>query len=174
MRLLKRQKSGWLKSTYAFSLTKFDPQNIPSEYAIFSHRWGPDEVTYKDIEDGTAKTKAGYKKLEFCGEQAARDGLLYFWIDTCCIDKANSTELQEAINSMFKWYQNARKCYVYLPDVSIDDHASGIAAKDKWEPAFQKSEWFTRGWTLQELIAPKAVEFFSMEGKKLGDKKSFE
>jgi hypothetical protein len=83
MRLLKREKSGWLISTYAFSLTKFDPQNIPSEYAIFSHRWGPDEVTYKDIENGTAKTKAGYKKLKFCGEQAARDGLLYFWIDTC-------------------------------------------------------------------------------------------
>ena len=174
MRLLKREKSGWLISTYAFSLTKFDPPNIPSEYAIFSHRWGPDEVTYKDIENGTAKTKAGYKKLEFCGEQAARDGLLYFWIDTCCIDKANNAELQEAINSMFKWYENARKCYVYLPDVSIDDCASGIATQDMWEPAFQKSEWFRRGWTLQELVAPKVVEFFSVEGKKLGDKESLE
>ncbi|KAF7503525.1 hypothetical protein GJ744_003676 [Endocarpon pusillum] len=175
MRLLKREKSGRLISTYAFSLTEFDPQNIPSEYAIFSHRWGPDEVTYKDIENGTAKTKAGYKKLKFCAKQAARDGLLYFWIDTCCIDKANSTEHQEAINSMFKWYQNATKCYVYLPDVSLDDDcANGAAAKDKWEPAFRKSEWFTRGWTLQELIAPKIVEFFSMEGTKLGDKKSLE
>ncbi|KAK5072432.1 hypothetical protein LTR64_005098 [Lithohypha guttulata] len=174
MRLLKREKSGWLTGTYTFSLTKFDPPNIPSEYAIFSHRWGPGEVTYKDIEDGTAKTKAGYKKLDFCGEQATRDGLLYFWIDTCCIDKANSTELQEAINSMFKWYQNTRKCYVYLPDVSIDDCASGIAIQDMWGPVFQKSEWFTRGWTLQELIAPAVVEFFSVEGKKLGDKKSLE
>ena len=102
MRLLKREKSGWLMSTYAFSLTKFDPQNIPFKYANFSHRWGPDKVIYKNIENDTAKTKAGYKKLEFCGEQAAHNGLLYFWIDTCCIDKTNSTELQETINLMFK------------------------------------------------------------------------
>lgn len=129
---------------------------------------------HKDIENGTAKTKAGYKKLEFCGEQAARDGLLYFWIDTCCIDKANSTELSKAINSMFKWYQKARKCYVYLPDVLADNSGSGNPAQDQWETAFQQSEWFTRDWTLQELIAPKVVEFFSAEGKKLGDKKSLE
>lgn len=66
MRLLKREKSGWFRTTYDFSLTKFDPQNIPSEYAIFSHRWGADEVTFKDLENGAGKTKAGYKKLEFC------------------------------------------------------------------------------------------------------------
>lgn len=101
MRLLKREKSGWFTTTYDFSLTKFDPQDIPSQYAILSHKWGPDEVTFKDLENGTATTKAGYRKLEFCGEQAARDGLRYFWIDTCCIDKANNTELSEAINSMF-------------------------------------------------------------------------
>ena len=173
MRLLKREKSGWLRNTYTFSLTEFKPKDIP-DYAIFSHRWGAEEVTLKDLDDGTAKTKAGYRKLEFCGEQATRDGLLYFWIDTCCIDKANNAELSEAINSMFKWYHNARKCYVYLPDVSVDDCAGGIAAQDQWGPAFQKSEWFTRGWTLQELIAPKVVEFFSVEGKKLGDKTSLE
>src|SRR4051794_5507730 len=102
-----------------FRLTKFDPQNIPSKYAILSHRWGPDEVTFEDLKMGTEKTRKGYRKLKFCGEQAARDGLLYLWIDTCCIDKANNTELSEAINSMFKWYKNATKCYVYLPDVVI-------------------------------------------------------
>ncbi|KAK5069395.1 hypothetical protein LTR51_008645 [Lithohypha guttulata] len=171
MRLLKREKSGWLTSTYTFSLTEFKPRNIP-EYAIFSHRWGPDEVTYKDIENGTATTKAGYKKLEFCGEQATRDGLLYFWVDTCCIDKVNSTELQEAINSMFKWYRDATKCYVYLPDVSVDKSSSGDPDQGQWEADFQKSEWFTRGWTLQELVAPKVVEFFSEERKRLGDKTS--
>ena len=69
--------------------------------------------------DGTAKSKVpGYNKIRFCGEQARRDGLQYFWIDTCCIDKSSSTELQEAINSMFRWYRDAAKCYVYLADVS--------------------------------------------------------
>ena len=62
--------------------------------------------------------KPGYEKIRFCGEQAARDKWQYFWIDTCCIDKSNSTELQEAINSKFRWYRNAAKCYVYLADVS--------------------------------------------------------
>lgn len=164
MRLLRREKSGWFSKTYNFSLTTCDPRKV--QYAILSHRWGPDEVTFKDIENGIARTKTGgYKKLQFCAEQAASDGLLYFWIDTCCIDKSSSAELSEAINSMFKWYKYATKCYVYLPDVP--------AGRD-WESAFWCSEWFDRGWTLQELIAPAVVEFFSVEGIQLGDRKSLE
>src|SRR5215469_7450420 len=108
MRLLKRERAGLSSVTYSFSLTKFDRHNIP-EYAILSHRWGAEseEVTFKDLENSTGKKKVGYKKLNFCGEQAVRDGLTHFWIDTCCIDKANNTELSEAINSMFKWYRDA-------------------------------------------------------------------
>jgi hypothetical protein len=67
---------------------------------------------------GAAESKPGYGKIRFCGEQARRDGFQYFWIDTCCIDKSSSAELQEAINSMFRWYRDAVKCYVYLADVS--------------------------------------------------------
>jgi hypothetical protein len=107
-----------------FSLTEdFVSSKIP-EYAILSHTWGADteEVTYRDLIDGTGKDKIGYKKIRFCGEQARRDGLQYFWVDTCCIDKSNAVELQEAINSMFRWYRNAAKCYVYLSDVSIGNH----------------------------------------------------
>jgi hypothetical protein len=103
-----------------FSLTQdYVSGNIP-EYAILSHTWGADteEVTYRDLIDGTGKNKVGYEKIRFCGEQARRDGLHYFWIDTCCIDKSNNNEFAEAINSMFRWYRNAAKCYVYLPDVS--------------------------------------------------------
>jgi hypothetical protein len=85
MRPLKREKSGWFTTTFDFSLTEFDRHNIPSAYALLSHRCGADEVTFKDLENGTGKTKAGYRKLQFCGDQAARDGLLDFWIDTCCI-----------------------------------------------------------------------------------------
>ncbi|OCK77386.1 hypothetical protein K432DRAFT_304350 [Lepidopterella palustris CBS 459.81] len=159
MRLLK------LKDDGEFCLVEFVGDKIP-QYAILSHTWGPDyeEVTFKDLVEGTGKRKAGYQKIRFCGKQAADDDLQYFWVDTCCIDKSSSAELSEAINSMFCWYQNAAKCYVYLSDV----------AQPRWKPAFRKSRWFTRGWTLQELIAPLSVSFFSVEGERLGDKESLE
>src|SRR5262249_11387229 len=102
-----------------------------------------------------------------------RDGLQYFWVDTCCINKADLAELSVAITSMFRWYRDAQKCYVYLSDVLVhnDDHAQ---TQRMWEQEFRKSRWFTRGWTLQELIAPESVEFFSQERKHLGDKTTLE
>jgi hypothetical protein len=91
-------------------------------------------------------------------------------VDTCCINKSNPVELQEAINSMFRWYQNATKCYVYLSDVSTAKQR--VDNECTWERTFRESRWFTRGWTLQELLAPTSVEFFSRERKKLGDKQA--
>jgi Heterokaryon incompatibility protein (HET) len=171
MRLLERNNAGEI------SLTQYLVGDDIPRYAILSHTWGADteEVSFKDLMDGTGKSKPGYDKIRFCGEQVRRDGLQYFWVDTCCIDKSNNTELSEAINSMFRWYHNAVKCYVYLRDVS----RPALDANDKssqlpWEPAFQKSRWFTRGWTLQELLAPTSIEFFSKEGEQLGDKRSLE
>src|SRR3981189_1136055 len=122
------------------SLVRLNSPDIP-RYAILSHTWGADteEVSFKDMMDGTGKRKPGYDKIRFCGEQARRDGLQYFWIDTCCIDKSSSTELQEAINSMFRWYRNAAKCYVYLADVSkpaLD--ADGKSSQLPWELSFRK------------------------------------
>ena len=159
-----------------FSLTKDLIVNIPP-YAILSHTWGADtdEVTFRDLIDGTGKSKAGYDKIRFCGEQTRRDCLQYFWVDACCIDKSNSTELSEAINSMFRWYRNAAKCYVYLSDVM----RSAFVVNNKlnqlpWDLAFRESRWFTRGWTLQELIAPAAVEFYSKDWEKIGNKASLE
>ncbi|KAH8585985.1 hypothetical protein B0O99DRAFT_695912 [Bisporella sp. PMI_857] len=167
MRLLQINRHG------SFSLTDFAGIEIPS-YAILSHTWGVDgdEVTFQDLKNVTDRSKAGYKKLRFCAKQAANDGLQYFWVDTCCINKSDTVELQFAINSMFRWYQNAAKCYVYLSDVHTPhpDHLSQAS----WDACFRKSRWFTRGWTLQELIAPAIVEFFSADGKQLGDKKSLE
>jgi len=171
MRLLQYNNDG------DFSLTEFFEGDIPKKYAILSHRWGAEEVTFKDLTDGTSKGKAGYGKIQFCGEQARRDGLQYFWVDTCCIDKSNAVELQEAINSMFRWYQNAAKCYVYLSDVSTRGRkASDRFSEYTWESAFRSSRWFTRGWTLQELLAPgpDSVEFFSQERDRLGDKRTLE
>ncbi|KAK3363988.1 beta transducin-like protein HET-E2C [Lasiosphaeria hispida] len=165
MRLLERYDTG------EFRLTDDLPNDKIPPYAILSHTWGNEEVSFKDFANGTAKNKAGYTKIQFCGDQAWRDGLSYFWADTCCIDKSNSTELQEAIISMFRWYHNAAKCYAYLADVSTSAHD---VDKSMWEAAFRASRWFTRGWTLQELIAPTSVEFFSREEVRLGDRTSLE
>lgn len=154
-----------------FKLTKdLTTRDVP-KYAILSHTWGSaaDEVTCEDLVKGTGKEKTGYQKIEFCAVQARSDGLQYFWVDTCCIDKSNKAELSEAINSMFYWYQNAARCYVYLSDVSDTQQA-----EPERESAFQASKWFTRGWTLQELLAPSSVKFFTKEGRQLGDKKSLE
>ncbi|CAK7237372.1 hypothetical protein SBRCBS47491_009953 [Sporothrix bragantina] len=155
------------------TLTQFAYGNVPP-YAILSHTWGKDEdeVKLQDI-PGTAENKLGYTKIAFCADRAASDGFEYFWVDTCCIDKTSSAELQESINSMFRWYRDAAVCYVYLADVSTpapDDSSS----PPSWELTFRKSRWFTRGWTLQELIAPKSVEFFSKEGICLGTKMTLE
>ncbi|KIM98317.1 hypothetical protein OIDMADRAFT_128425 [Oidiodendron maius Zn] len=165
-----------LKSHGEFSLTKDLGDNVPP-YAILSHTWGEDdeEPTIQDLMQGIGKNKAGYKKILFCKEQAVRDSLQYIWVDTCCIDKSNSTELAEAINSMFRWYREAAKCYVYLSDVStLNSSGNDQSSRFTWDLAFQESRWFTRGWTLQELIAPESVEFFSSDGKRLGDKRSLE
>jgi len=99
-------------------------------YAILSYTWGKEEVIFQDMEAGAdmSKTvsKAGWTKIQFYAKQAAADGLQYFWIDTCCIDKKNAVELGAAINSMFRWYQNAAKCYVYLSDIPKPDTSAEI------------------------------------------------
>lgn len=152
-----------------FTLVEFIGRQIPP-YAILSHTWGrdEDELVFRDIIEGTGKSKLGYDKLRFCRNQARLDKLEYFWIDTCCIDKTNSVELSEAINSMFKWYKRATVCYVYLSDVSEDQ--SGETSSANLELSFAFSRWHTRGWTLQELLAPASVRFYSQEGILLGDK----
>jgi hypothetical protein len=152
-----------------------DDEEIPP-YAILSHTWQEgEEVTYDDLMRGSGKSKAGYNKMKFCAQQAKRDGLNHFWVDTCCIQKGDHVELQDAINSMFNWYRNAVKCYVFLSDVSVSEQRVSCESYEfPWELAFRESRWFARGWTLQELLAPSAVEFFSYEGEQLGDKKSLE
>jgi hypothetical protein len=184
MRLLKQHEDG----TLSFTADLGRKDKIPP-YVILSHTWGADEeeATFGDLESSSGeaehklkrfrlennndKAKPGYEKIRFCGAQAQEDGLQYFWIDTCCINKENKAELSQAIQSMFFWYRNAARCYVYLADVS-----STLLGTDEdvgppqWELDLRRSRWFTRGWTLQELLAPSIVEFFSQEGDKLGTK----
>jgi hypothetical protein len=170
MRLLK------YKENREPEIISFDDDTEPPPYAILSHTWGgdADEVTFIDIVSGNGTAKHGYNKIRFCGDQAQQDGLQYFWVDTCCIDKTDRAELSHAIQSMFFWYQNATKCYVYLSDVSTRKRkfVDTQHIECTWEPAFRSSRWFTRGWTLQELLAPSVVEFFSQEWDRLGDKTS--
>lgn len=158
------------------SLTRDLLDDLPP-YAILSHTWGEDyeEVTFQEMVSGEGKSKVGYGKIRFCADQAIKDDLKHIWVDTCCIDKTNHTELSEAIISMFSWYQKAAKCYVFLSDVSTGSALHHCQAPiDTWEAEFRGSRWFTRGWTLQELIAPGIVEFFSTQGTFLGDKKSLQ
>jgi hypothetical protein len=156
-----------LEDNATVSLVAFAKHSIP-RYAILSHTWGreDEEVSYKDVKNGTGSSKAGYQKLLFCGNQARSNDIYYFWVDTCCIDKSDSSELQRSINSMFRWYRDASRCYVYLSDVSQDTL--------EWKSAFRNSRWFKRGWTLQELIAPKIVQFYSKNQVFLGDKITLE
>ena len=167
MRLLYFQDDGRL------AYKEFGRHTTP-QYAILSHTWGDEEVTLQHLFDGTAADLAGYRKILFCGRQAARDGLKYFWIDTCCIDRQNLPELTRAVNSMFRWYRNAARCYVYLSDLSVSGGENGVVGRASWIGPFRRCRWFTRGWTLQELLAPVSVDFFSVEGHLLGDKRDLE
>jgi NACHT domain/Heterokaryon incompatibility protein (HET) len=171
MRLLKILPNGDFCPTEKFL------DNAVPRYAILSHRWDEDgqEVTFEDMFEGSGQGKAGYEKIKFCGKQAAIDGLEYIWVDSCCIKKLSDSELSESLNSMFRWYRRAQKCYVYLSDVPTTKRKRGDdITPNTWEQAFRKSQWFTRGWTLQELLAPRSVEFFTRDGKRLGDKQSLE
>jgi tetratricopeptide (TPR) repeat protein len=152
-------------------LTDYRGKTTPP-YAILSHRWSDSEILFNDVQTEAYKEREeGYRKLAFCAKQAAQDKLQYFWVDTCCIDKWNVSELSKSINSMFQWYKKATRCYAFLSDVSVSTAIEPVQRSD-WEASFRKSVWFTRGWTLQELIAPVSVEFFSREGHPIGDKAS--
>ncbi|KAF2095898.1 HET-domain-containing protein [Rhizodiscina lignyota] len=139
---------------------EFEGENIRGkDYAILSHTWDGPEVRFQDMESGPGVARrraASYAKIQGCAEKAHIHGFDYFWVDTCCIDKQSSAELSEAINSMYNWYSNAGKCYAYLSDVP----------KVPWK----NSRWFTRGWTLQELLAPQEVIFYDSNWRRIGTK----
>jgi hypothetical protein len=175
MRLLRTDK---------LQLVEFLGRDIPP-YAILSHTWAEKEVSLQDVQQGLAHTRRGYDKVAGACALAIQDGFDYIvrlwlsnppshattppltppqWIDTCCIDKTSSAELSEAINSMFKWYGDAEVCYAFLADVSASDNPRASAS------TFRHSRWFTRGWTLQELIAPGVVYFYDATWTLIGSR----
>jgi hypothetical protein len=165
----------WLLNAKTRKLEAF-ASHLSVKYAILSHTWGKDEVTHTDLvhHRWKAKRKAGFRKIRFVCDQALKDGLAYAWVDTCCIDKSSSAELSEAINSMWTWYQWAGRCYALLDDVggvgaqkydSQSTFEDSNAGKD-----FRSSRWFTRGWTLQELLVPGRLIFYGRNGGVIGDR----
>ena len=136
-------------------------------YAILSHVWGRHEVSFQDMQDpARASSMDNFTKIRQTCTRALADGLSYVWVDTCCINKENYTELIEAINSMYSWYQAADICYALLSDV----HGEPLCSQTIHE--IKESKWFTRGWTLQELIAPDKVILFNKYWQTLGTKES--
>lgn len=158
-----------LLNTKTLELSRlFTPSEVP-DYVILSHRWSIEEVTFADISkapisdvESQTRIKAGFAKIQGACNRALKDGYEWIWIDTCCIDKSSSAELQEAINSMWRYYAESNICYVYMADVP--DLEAG------WGKMFSQSDWFTRGWTLQELIAPICVEFYAENWEPIGTK----
>ncbi|TGJ84681.1 hypothetical protein E0Z10_g4078 [Xylaria hypoxylon] len=149
----------------SLTLKEFFEPNVP-KYAILSHTWEEEEILYEDIRHlDQAKNKLGYGKVEAACKLAKLQGYKYIWIDTCCIDKSSSAELTEAINSMFRWYQESDVCYAFLSDVS-KRNLSLSSPKE-----LHNSRWFTRGWTLQELLAPDNVQFYCSNWTNIGNKK---
>ncbi|CAJ2501027.1 Uu.00g038800.m01.CDS01 [Anthostomella pinea] len=149
-----------LLQTSSLRLESFANRHKAPPYAILSHMWFDDEVLFEDIENRSREAlikKQGFLKIELSARQALQDGYAYIWIDTCCIDKSSSTELSEAINSMSDWYRSAGICYAYLADTT---DLSQLGS----------SRWYSRGWTLQELIMPRQVKFFGAAWEPLGSR----
>ncbi|RDA89072.1 hypothetical protein CP532_2243 [Ophiocordyceps camponoti-leonardi (nom. inval.)] len=147
-------------------LQEFFDEAIPP-YAILSHTWGKDEeeITFLELENGALQKHGNwYPKVRGLCEQAKKDQLEYVWLDTCCIDKRSSRELEEAIKCMFQWYEKASVCYAYLSDVPPGDNPSCESSE------FYSSRWFKRGWTLQELLAPRKLIFYDQTWAVLGTK----
>lgn len=172
----------WLINTKTYKLENF--VNPPCTYSILSHTWEGDEVLFHEMESlPHARSKAAWKKIELTCEASRQANISHTWIDTCCIDKRSSAELSEAINSMFAWYKQSSVCYVYLSDLvfpctpvdtvmpeSDEGRQWADAAFSKLEDEMKGCRWFTRGWTLQELIAPSQVVFVDQNWNRVGSR----
>lgn len=144
----------------SLDFSEFPNDDLPS-YVIASHRWlSEGEATFQQVRDHA--NGQGYQKVEAFAEYVRKhlSPIKWLWIDTCCINKENAAELSESINLMFEWYRGAEICLAYIADVKTGDDIS----------RFERSEWFKRGWTLQELLAPRTVVFVTKEWHVIGRK----
>ncbi|KAK4498320.1 hypothetical protein PRZ48_010978 [Zasmidium cellare] len=181
-----------LLNVHSLQLEKYDDIEETPEYAILSHRWSKNEMRFghfqgadwdtlrKSAIDGGKEDEIGIAKILSACAVTKSFALDYLWIDTCCIDGSSSTEVTQAINSMFRWYQRASVCLAYLFDVSTDTSELGhmidrrLYARKKTQilriGPFEDSQWFRRGWTLQELLAPPELVFYDHAWRRIGVK----
>ncbi|KAI4204093.1 MAG: hypothetical protein LQ346_001669 [Caloplaca aetnensis] len=173
----------WLLDTSTLKLCEHYPQEqgeasvsgsgwVDPPYAILSHTWGDEEVSFQEIANPAAKRLHGYRKIEQCCALARSQGHGLLWIDTCCINRSSSAELSEAINSMYNWYRKSTVGYVYLSDFSFppDEYGDRGIRSNPFVEQFGQSRWWRRGWTLQELLAPYNLEFYDQHWRYIGDK----
>jgi hypothetical protein len=139
-----------LINTETMEFQEYFPSQVP-EYAILSHTWGEDEVSFQNMSLPSRSSKKGFAKVVQTCRLARNSGLKFAWVDACCIEKSSSAELTESINSIFQWYKSAAVCYVFLEDLNSNTLI---------EDGLPQCRWLTRGWTLQELLAPTRVEFY--------------
>lgn len=143
----------------SLELKDFAGGNLP-KYVTASHRWASgSETSFKDVLKQRNKDTTGYQKVQAFAIYVKTHipSIKWLWIDTCCINQDSAAELSEAVNLMFEWYRNSEICVAYLADVEIGD-------------CFEDSEWFRRGWTLQELLAPRTVVFVTSTWQVIGFK----
>ncbi|KAH7112861.1 heterokaryon incompatibility protein-domain-containing protein [Dendryphion nanum] len=186
-----------LINTHTIKLHEFYDESTLPRYAILSHTWGSDELTfqelstlpsYPELEHPELENRRGWYKIKQCCVQAVADGLEYAWVDTTCIDKSSSAELSEAINSMFRWYKNSAVCYAYIDDIHLPASSIPKIVVSPGDPTghwtkysgrmlpwgqLAEARWFRRGWTLQELIAPDHIVFYVEGWKFIGNKTEF-
>ena len=173
-----------LLKTDTYELVHIDRHRPIPRYAILSHRWEPSEITYNVI--ATLKPSAltvlrnpsfpslppslhaSAAKIRGACAIALQQRLMYIWIDTCCIDKTKSEELRYALSMMFRWYRSAAVCYTYFNDITFDKPSEKMFKSDRADRRGQPSEWFERGWTLQELLAPQKMQFYDKRWKYMG------
>jgi hypothetical protein len=165
-----------LINTKTGCLEEFIGDDIP-KYAILSHTWGKEEISLQEMQrvmdpelandrkTRAVKEKQGFIKVLRFVELAASECIPYAWADTCCIDKTSSAELTESINSMYRWYKDSAMCFAYLADVTSAEWPAYYKDSE-----VAKSRWFTRGWTLQELLAPRKIKFYNQTWRLLGER----
>ncbi|KAK7440030.1 hypothetical protein VKT23_017281 [Stygiomarasmius scandens] len=160
--------------TLTLKLVKFNDDSTVPPYAILSHRWiSEKEVVYAEYFQPRKETsfKSGYQKIRAACRKARQDGIRYIWIDTCCIRQGDHGDVAANVTSMYAYYQNAKVCYAYLGDISEEFDSSSSSRSRALRLLW--SRWFQRGWTLQELVAPRTVIFFNKHWEWIGDKCGF-
>lgn len=170
-----------LINTSTFEFLSAEPSAFKAEgYAILSHRWIGLEITFDRLPGYAAELRKNrdrplqpiqLDKIRGACQIARSQGLQWMWIDNCCINKANAVEEAESINSMFRWYSDAQVCITYLGDVRATHGPLGVETFRSAETG-RPSVWFTRGWTLQELLAPENMQFYDMNWEFLGTKQN--